>query len=165
MRRRVCIEIGIRLPHEMEMGTWARCVTTGIVTHGPLQGREVEQGQLKHGRNALSVVCRCRLSFPVENPAIWPEIEERELRGTKRRLVRLRIADRLHMFAIILQLDLVLRERDGLLLNPERALIDPDRHLRLRQAPLPIELPVLEAQKSMLIQTPDIPGREQNAAE
>src|SRR5258708_20126099 len=69
------------------------------------------------------------------------------------------------MLVIIEQRDLILRERDGLLLHPEGALIDPDRHLRPRQASLTIELPILKAQKSVLVQMPDITGRKQNAAE
>src|SRR5206468_2125937 len=43
-------------------------------------------------------------------------------------------------------------------------LIDPDRHLCPRESTLPIELPVGKAQKSVLVQMPDVPGREHSMA-
>src|SRR5712692_5175260 len=150
----------------MEMGTRACCATSCIGTHSLFQKLKLEQRQLCDTFHAADVPSRHLLrGFPVENPAVRSEIEEGELRGMKRRLVRSRGSYHLHMLVIIKHRNLILRERDCLFLHPKRSLINPDRHFLLRQAPFSIEFPVLVAKKAMLIQPPDIPGGKQNATE
>src|SRR5438132_1274179 len=69
------------------------------------------------------------------------------------------------MLVIVLQFDRVLREGDGLVLDFERSLIDPDRYWLMRQAPLTIELPVLKSEKSVFVEIASVAGRKQDAVE
>lgn len=75
------------------------------------------------------------------------------------------MAHRLQVFVVVLLFHAVFGERDGLILNFERAFIDPNGDWRMWQAPLPVELPILETQETMSIQLSGKAGCEQNAVE
>src|SRR6266496_5724942 len=75
------------------------------------------------------------------------------------------MADILEMLEILLQLHAVLGKRDRLVFHLEGSLIDPDRYLVMRQAPLAIQLPILEPDESMSIQLARVASREENAVE
>jgi hypothetical protein len=65
----------------------------------------------------------------------------------------------LEALTIVLQFDPVGGERDSLMLHLERTVIDPNRDRRIGKAPLPIELPILEAQKPVLVKVPRVAGQ------
>src|SRR5258706_8909845 len=69
------------------------------------------------------------------------------------------------VFVIVLQFDGVLGEGHDLVLHLERPIIHPYRDGGLRQAPLPVELPILETQKSMLVEVAGVAGSKQDTVE
>ncbi len=66
------------------------------------------------------------------------------------------------MLVIVLLFDGVLGEGDGLVLYFERPIIHPHRDRSVCQAPLPVELPILETQKAMLVEVARVAGGEQD---
>ena len=80
--------------------------------------RQIKQWQLNEALNMMLRALRCLITFfPVENPAVRPQVKEGEMWGTKRGFVGLRGSHCLHMLVILLQLNLILRERDRLFLH------------------------------------------------
>lgn len=93
------------------------------------------------------------------------EVEEGELWGAERGARQAGVAYCLEVLVIVLQFDPVGGERHGLVLHLERTVIHPDRDRHIREAPLPVEFPILEPQKSMFIEVAGVAGGEQDAVE
>ena len=77
----------------------------------------------------------------------------------------MRVAYRSRVLVIVLQFNRVLGEHYRLMLNFERALIYPDGDRSIREALLPVELPILKAQEPNFIQITSVAGREQDTVE
>ena len=157
----------------MEMAAWAYWAASCLSAHGPIVRREIEQRQLHDALcRTHDALCRTTANlrrtlrgFPVEEPLARTQIKEGELWGTERGAREARMADRLQVLMVVLQLDAVPGKRHGLMLDLERTLIDPNRDRRFCQPPLPVELLVLEPQESMLVEVTGVAGGEQDTVE
>src|SRR6266487_3566115 len=69
------------------------------------------------------------------------------------------------VLVILLEVHHVLSKRHGLILDLERPIIHPHRDRSFRQSPLPVELPILKAQKPIFVQIARVVGDEQNTVE
>src|SRR5207247_5988603 len=69
------------------------------------------------------------------------------------------------VLVILLEVHHVLSKRHGLILDLERPIIHPHRDRSFRQSPLPVELPILKAQKPIFVQIARVAGGEQNMVE
>jgi hypothetical protein len=100
------------------MGAGACCAASFFCAHGHIVRREIEQRQLNDSAHLSSAVCRRIVRGPpVEQPLMGAEVEERELWGAERGARQAGVAYRLEVLVIILQLDRVGREGDGLVLH------------------------------------------------
>ena len=154
------------LLNELEMGTWVWCVPSFISPHSQIDWFGIEQRQLHDASYTASTASGGQFrGFPIEQPLARSQVKQGQLRGTERSISQARMADRLQMLVIVLQLDAVLGKRHGLMLDLERALIDPNRDRSLRKVPFSVELPVLETQVPVLVEAASEASSEQDTVE
>ena len=100
------------------MAAWAYWAASCLSAHGPIVRREIEQRQLHDALCRTTANLRRTLrGFPVEEPLARTQIKEGELWGTERGAREARMADRLQVLMVVLQLDAVPGKRHGLMLD------------------------------------------------
>src|SRR5579871_4767114 len=97
--------------------------------------------------------------FQEEEPVIWPQLKEAQLRRLEVGLTASGLFHFTNASVIFFQDDAIPGQLDGLVFHLEGALIDPHGHLLVREATLAVEAPAAEADIAELIERAGELGR------